>query len=162
MIRIKIKRSHLHLVIGICFSGLFAVTACSPSRQPEATPTIEAQASQPQEQIERLTPANTATMIPTITDEGNAGATPDEQEDETISELGYPAPEDPISTVEEQASGYPAPEDQMPASGEQAGGYPAPSEESPPQLKTELEATDPSTFDLATGDIQLVEFFAFW
>ena len=28
--------------------------------------------------------------------------------------------------------------------------------------KTGLEATDPATVDLASGDIQLVEFFAFW
>ena len=31
-----------------------------------------------------------------------------------------------------------------------------------PEVKTELEATDPATVTLATGKPQLVEFFAFW
>ena len=39
--------------------------------------------------------------------------------------------------------------------------YPAPEIE-PSTLKTELEATNPKTVSLASGQIQLVEFFAFW
>lgn len=32
----------------------------------------------------------------------------------------------------------------------------------PPVAKTSLESTDPSTVNLASGSIQLVELFAFW
>ena len=32
----------------------------------------------------------------------------------------------------------------------------------PPTPRTELASTDPSTVNLASGDIQLVELFAFW
>lgn len=32
----------------------------------------------------------------------------------------------------------------------------------PPIIQTQLEATDPTTFRLANGQLQLVEFFAFW
>lgn len=32
----------------------------------------------------------------------------------------------------------------------------------PPTPRTEMEGTDPSTVNLASGDIQLVEIFAFW
>ena len=31
-----------------------------------------------------------------------------------------------------------------------------------PEIKAELEATDPGTVKLASGKVQLVEFFAFW
>ena len=35
-------------------------------------------------------------------------------------------------------------------------------EESPPALKVGLESTDPATVNLASGQLQLVEAFAFW
>lgn len=38
--------------------------------------------------------------------------------------------------------------------------YPEPT--GAPEVKTELEATDPATVTLASGKPQLVEFFAFW
>ena len=31
-----------------------------------------------------------------------------------------------------------------------------------PTVKKDLEATDPGTVNLASGDVQLIEFFAFW
>lgn len=77
------------------------------------------------------------------------------------------APE-PTQTVEVQKtqpqgqSPTQAPEDQLPTPGDQTGGYPSPSESSPPPLKTELQATNPSTVNLVSGDLQLVEFFAYW
>jgi hypothetical protein len=43
--------------------------------------------------------------------------------------------------------------------------YPEPEEPTAalaPIVRTELEATDPSTVSLASGELQLVEFFAFW
>lgn len=35
-------------------------------------------------------------------------------------------------------------------------------EAAPPPVREELHATDPSTVQLASGEVQLVEFFAFW
>lgn len=67
----------------------------------------------------------------------------------------YPAPSDGDSVPENQEL------DSIPPT----LGYPSPDNDSVanvPVLKTELEATDPSSFNLASGDIQLVEFFAFW
>lgn len=32
----------------------------------------------------------------------------------------------------------------------------------PPTPRTEMEGTDPTTVNLASGDVQLVEIFAFW
>jgi hypothetical protein len=53
------------------------------------------------------------------------------------------------------ASAYPPPVEASP--------YPAPeSAQARPTPRTELEATDPSTVQLAAGSPQLVEFFAFW
>ena len=58
--------------------------------------------------------------------------------------------------------GYPAPEAQSPNPEDSAEGYPSPELASPPPLKTELIATNPSTVNLSSGELQLVEFFAFW
>jgi hypothetical protein len=62
------------------------------------------------------------------------------------------------------AEGYPAPGYQVPTSTPalQPEPYPGPQEAAPPPVKTELEATDPSTVNLASGEPQLLEFFAFW
>lgn len=162
MVRHEDRRSSLQLVVGICFSVFLFLTACSSSGLPETTPTLEAQASQSADQVEQQIPTNTAKVIPTNTEEGSSDVLGNLQGDEANSQLGYPAPEDPMPTSEDQTGGYPAPEDPGPTSEEQVAGYPAPSEEAPPPLKTELEATDPDTVSLASGELQLVEFFAFW
>ena len=39
---------------------------------------------------------------------------------------------------------------------------PAPEEAAPPPVREGLEATDPASVQLASGKVQLVEFFAFW
>ena len=67
------------------------------------------------------------------------------------SETGqaYPVPEiDTGVGVASSNEAYPEPEE--------------PTEATAPVVRTELEATDPSTVSLASGEIQLVEFFAFW
>ena len=74
------------------------------------------------------------------------------------ADLPYPEPADksvhepvPEVSVSQQPSDVQPPQDAYPAPGEDI-----------PRLKTELEATDPSIVSLASGEIQLVEFFAFW
>ena len=143
--RKNVKRSSLQMMLWICFAGILILTACSNSAAPEPTQTVEVQKTQPQEESPTQAPADTATTTSIIT------------------EQGYPAPPQNQGSVEvTPKEGYPAPENQLPTSGDQAGGYPSPDESYPPPLKTELQATVPSTVNLASGELQLVEFFAFW
>lgn len=70
---------------------------------------------------------------------------------------GYPEPA--------PESGYPASENVIPTPTLMP--YPAPADDegsstAPPPIKTGLEATDPSTVNLASGELQFIEFFAFW
>ncbi len=143
--RKNVTRSSLQMRLGICFAGILILTACSNSAAPEPTLTVEVQKTQPQEASPTQAPANTATT------------------NSIVTEQGYPAP--PQTQGSDNAtpeSGYPAPGNQLPTPGDQADGYPSPDESYPPPLKTELRATNPSTVNLASGELQLVEFFAFW
>ncbi len=143
--RKNVTRSSLQMMLGICFAGLLILTACSNSSAPGPTQTVEVQKTQPQEESPTQAPADTVTTTSIIT------------------EQGYPAPpQNQGSADATPEEGYPAPENQLPAPGDQAGGYPSPDESYPPPLKTELQATVPSTVNLASGELQLVEFFAFW
>ncbi len=133
------------MTLGICFAGILILTACSNSAAPEPTQTVEVQKTQPQEASPTQAPANTATT------------------NSIVTEQGYPAPPQNQGSAEATPeSGYPAPENQLTTPGDQVGGYPSPDESYPPPLKTELQATNPSTVNLASGELQLVEFFAFW
>jgi len=133
------------MIPGICFAGLLILTACSNSAAPEPTQPVEVQETQPQEESPTQAPADTATTTAIVTEQGYPAPAPDQGSDEATPEGGYPAPED-----------------QLPTPGNQTGGYPSPGEAYPPPVKTELQATNPSTVNLASGELQLVEFFAFW
>jgi hypothetical protein len=134
------KRWVAFFILGVI--GILALTACKPA--PMSTATVES--------------------VDSIVLEDNA------------ADQAYPGPQDEsaagedvqLQTEEEERGSqeaYPAPEARAPQQPEEiqpsADAYPAPGEEIP-RLKTELEATDPSTVSLASGEIQLVEFFAFW
>ena len=143
--RKNVKRSSRQMMLGICFAGILILTACSNSAALEPTQTVEVQKTQPQEASPTQAPADTATTA------------------SIIIEQGYPAPPQNQGSYDATPEGgYPAPENQLPIPGDQAGGYPSPDESYPPPLKTELQATVPSTVNLASGELQLVEFFAFW
>jgi hypothetical protein len=82
-------------------------------------------------------------------------------ENATVSETEgdtYPAPEEKAA-----ADSYPAPEGSTQDETASAA-YPAPEEKSPQPTPrgNDLVATDPSTVSLASGQLQLVEMFAFW
>ncbi len=160
--RKNVKRSSLQMMLGICFGGLLILTACSTSAAPEATQTVEVQETQPQVGSPTQAPPDTATTTSIVTEQGYPAPPQNQGSDEATPEGGYPAPEDRLPTPGEQAGGYPAPENQLPTPGDQTGGYPSPGESNPPPQKTELQATNPSTVNLASGELQLVEFFAFW
>ena len=143
--RKNVKRSSSQMMLGICFAGLLILAACSTSASTEATQAVEVQETQPQEESPTQAPADTTTATAIVT------------------EQGYPAPA--LGQGSDEATpegGYPAPEDQLPTPGNQTDGYPSPGAAYPPPVKTELQATNPSTVNLASGELQLVEFFAFW
>lgn len=143
--RKNVTRSSLQIMLGICFTGILILTACSNSAAPESTQTVEVQKTQPQKESPTQAPADTGSTTSIIT------------------EQGYPAPPQNQGSAEATPEGgYPVPEDLLPTPGDQIGGYPSPDEGYPPPLKTELQATNPSTVNLASGELQLVEFFAFW
>jgi hypothetical protein len=162
MMRNRFWPSTLYLAIGICFLGLIVLSACSSGNPSEPTPTIETQGSQPQERTATETPTNTEPVIPVVSDEDSTNPESNQKEVESTTESGYPAPEYEVPALEDQVSGYPVPQVIQPTPEGQTGGYPAPTENPPPPLKMELVATDPGTFNIASGELQLVEFFAFW
>jgi hypothetical protein len=139
----------LKVLIGVGFLAILLLSACSGSAPPEQTLEItqapEIQETQPKQISPTEIPTATKTELPVETDEG------------------YPSPpleqHDLIPSPEE---GYPAPEIQLPTPENSEGGYPSPKLDSPPKLKSELEATRPSSVNLTSGELQLVEFFAFW
>lgn len=53
-------------------------------------------------------------------------------------------------------------EAEMPESESEPEQAEAVAESPPPVLKAGLEATDPGTVSLASGDVQLIELFAYW
>lgn len=137
------------IMIGAGILMIFVLVGCSGSESPEIT----------QELIEtdELTPTQPApTSIaekPIATDTNLPSET----------EIGYPAPGLDQGTQESILDqGYPAPEIELSPAGDDSGGYPSPQQAYPPPIKTGLVATNPSTVNLASGDLQLIEFFAFW
>jgi hypothetical protein len=69
---------------------------------------------------------------------------------ETEENLQTPLEEPPLQETEPDIGPPPATD------------LPATEEAAPPPVRAELAATDPSTVQLASGKVQLVEFFAFW
>lgn len=141
--------SGLSLKLLYGFVGVFLISACSGSQIPE---TPQAQAESPT-QVLQITP--TLALPPeadlAILTASEAGDMISQSQDG----YPYPAPEE----------GYPSSEDQSLETLPLTEGYPSPDDSfvaTVPVLKTELEATDPSTVNLASGEIQLIEFFAFW
>jgi hypothetical protein len=143
------RRVSVNVLIGIGFVIILLLSACSGNSTPEQTLELTQEPEVRETQLKKISP--TEVPIAAITE------TPIE------TEVGYPAPpieqSDIDSTSEE---GYPAPEIQLPTPDKSEGGYPSPELAFPPSLKTELAATRPSSVNLASGELQLVEFFAFW
>jgi hypothetical protein len=67
-----------------------------------------------------------------------------------------------MEIVSVEGESYPPPSPAYPAPESEPGGFPSPDLDPPPPVKVSLEATDPSTVNLASGELQFVEFFAFW
>ena len=145
----NMRISSTGMILWICFGGLLVLSACSGSTEPESFQSGNLQ----EVQIEETPPTQAPTEVIQVTDI----PTPilDQAENENAAEEAYPAPED-------QESGYPAPVESYPPPANDVPGYPSPDAGYPPPMKLALEATDPATVSLASGELQLVEFFAFW
>jgi hypothetical protein len=155
MKRKNMRSSSTGMILGICFAGLLILAACSGSAAPEPTQASEFQEVQAEgaPPTQALTETNQPTDGPT--EEIQPIPTFDQAANDTAPEEAYPTPGD-------QASGYPAPGEGYPPPENETAGYPSPVEDNPPPVKMALEATDPSTVSLASGELQLIEFFAFW
>ena len=121
--------------------GTLIVSACSYRENLTLTPEEPAPAEQLGEQVVVISPTEIPEeLIPTETDA-----------------------EDPPIAANEPTEGYPAPGYPVPVPTINLDPYPSPEEAAaPPPVKTELEATDPSSVITAAGKPQLIEFFAFW
>lgn len=145
--RLQKKNPRLFILVGLFFVGIVIISACSTRQTSEATQEPEVAGEQIVEQVPTELPAE---ISPTteIDIEENPVVPVDDQVEENIPEPG----------------GYPAPGYQFPTPDTNSGGdpYPSPEQANLPPVKTELQATNPATVNLATGEPQLIEFFAFW
>jgi len=108
-------------------------------------------------------------LIPAVgSDAGESNETGDEDKAYPDAEEEIPNPNVAEPSTDEA---YPEPEmetlTQAEADSPKTAAYPDPQEEPVQEIKptprgNELVATDPSTVNLASGRLQLVEFFAFW
>jgi len=128
---------------------ILSVAACS-GKEPVETPQEEYQVQLP--------------AVGVVQEEEPEEAETPEKEEEPVIETpveAYPAGEEPQTAPQATPEAYPATESTEPtAPAEEA--YPAPDEAAKPAPKVEYVATNPGTVNLASGQLQLVEFFAFW
>lgn len=97
--------------------------------------------------------SQTGTASPDLNDPSANEAYPDPA---LPADSGTPADQSGVD------SGYPI-EAADPAGENEIEANPAlPANQATPAPRAELEASDPAGFTLASGDLQLVEFFAFW
>lgn len=120
--------------------GVFLLPACQSSPQttlPQAT-TVAETASMVEASDEAPTAAPTMAVMASSPESSNT--------DDVVDETGpLPVVASPTPVVEE----LPTP-------------TPTPTTPAPKPVKEGLEATDPASVELASGNVQLVEFFAFW
>ncbi len=139
------------LWVGITLAGALILGACSvndsPVSQGDSQPPSQALDVEPQDQPgeevgEEAYPASEAPEAQPGTSTGllepSDAYPPPTAESKPIPTLAYPAPQE---------------ESEVAAT--------SPEEEAPPP-KTQLEATPPDSVNLASGEVQLIEFFAFW
>jgi hypothetical protein len=125
------------LILGIILILSLFMFACSGNTTQQAEPETQSE-SKSEEEYQVALPAV-----------GKSDSTGNETDSSTADQT-YPAPENQPSVGAAPSSdeAYPVPEE--------------PVEAPAPIVRTELEATDPAMVSLASGDIQFVEFFAFW
>lgn len=134
------NRKQLRLLPFLFLIGLLLLVACSTGQSP----------------TEETTVTETAEVAPT---EVPTEVEPTEAEQEIVA-TPTDLPEEEEAEIETEV--YPAPGYPPPTQSTDFEPYPSPEQESAPPVKTQLEASDPATVVLATGQPQLIEFFAFW
>jgi hypothetical protein len=137
------KRKYPLLIFGLLLGLALLMVACSGSSTQEAVENNEPeQDNQVVLPVSETKPAN---------------------ENETIveeAEDSYPTPEEEANV---DAEAYPVPEVQ-PTANTTGDAYPVPEEQAakPTPRGSDLVATNPTSVNLASGQLQLVEMFAFW
>ena len=119
--------------------GVLMIVACQPTAGPAT-------------QVPTPTPDEHQVQLPAVGAGGGQEAEPTPAEPYLApaatsqpTEVSYP---DPVEGVVATAEAYPEPQPTTVVV--------------PPTPRAAMEATDPATVSLASGGIQLVEFFAFW
>lgn len=179
------RNTSVRKTLGLFIVLLILLAACSGSATP---PLNQANAANENQQEENSQPALNEPVVTednsTSPADNNPAPPTGEQEGGFAADDSYPAPSDQTAISgdtppEAQPVGYPPPVEQpenypsleddspnedpaYPAPGDEQGDDPNPDEDNPPPIKQGLEATDPSTVSLASGELQFVEFFAFW
>ena len=123
------------------------MSACSAQQTPVMTPELEATEELIVDPALTELPAESGTSAKVEEEEAPISPTDVPEADEGLETEGYPAPGYQFPTDSPPSAGYP---------------YPEPEQNVPPPVKTELEATNPATVNLTTGEPQLIEFFAYW
>ena len=152
--------SPIYFIFIVLIIASFSLAAC-------ASTTSEAI---PDEADDQQAQTTTEVMLPVLDKSGQ------ESGELEVEDQAYPEPEpegqdSAIADIAEAAA-YPEPEMEEAAqandeSSPKDEAYPAPQEQPVQEIKptprgNELVATNPSTFKLASGQLQLVELFAFW
>ncbi len=138
----RVKNIQLGLVVSLV--GVFLLSACGGG----ATPTTEA--TQAPTQAPSEAPAKSAAAYPTPV--------------QPTMSIPYPTPEPTIPYPAPQAAApapYPGPGQAAYPGPAAAGSTAMPAGQASGAAQT-LEASDPTKVQLASGKVQLVEFFAFW
>ena len=132
-----------------------SLAACTSTTQESPSNKIEDQ------QIDIFIPVAASDVVERVEPEAEEEAYPDTEQETQNLDIGEL----------KQAEAYPLPEMDIVAETDsedtQKEAYPAPQEEPIQEIKptprgSELVASDPSTVKLASGQLQLVELFAFW
>jgi hypothetical protein len=145
--RLHKKHPRLFILVGLFFVGILIISACSTQQTPEATQELKVAGEQIIERVPTELPAEISPTTEIDIEEDPVNPVDDQGEENTPEPGGYPAPGYQFPTSDTNSGGYP---------------YPSPEQANPPPVKTELQATNPATVNLATGEPQLIEFFAFW
>jgi hypothetical protein len=138
------SRFRSHLPTSLLF-GLLILAACSGSAPVGSNPDL----------ADEVIPTDTPEPVPTVNTIPTDTPLPAVVE-ETVATTEAPQP---TETADAIASEKAAEATESPVPPEPTV---SPTELSPPTPRAELAATDPQEFNLASGELQLVEFFAHW
>jgi hypothetical protein len=143
---VKITKQRVPLIVGLLLVMGLVVAGCSPA-SPATPPTATAE----EHQVQLPAVGAGSEEEPELIDQPAPGT-------ELSADGSYPSPTEAPAVSNVDGAEYPAPGVEISPT---FTPYPEP-ESAQPEPRTEMIASDLSNFELASGRVQLVEFFAFW